>query len=479
MEWYSENCIDDFEVPKDQEVCDRLPSPESWSKWCTDASESHEFSNQSLPMDSKLTEELKFNGEVLSNEVESFYNGEDQSSGSRTSRGFSDNSFPQTALSRDQSEYKLDDLAGIEQLDEIFLYKLIVVMAPIFVPPSFRGNILNLQRYISFLEDQPTNEDLNSPLCFSPEAECGMVSADNRLTDTILDLQSILNDGRGMGSSKHAKTHAFSPSASWEKDEVAASHFDPSNSDPKDWAPAESSAIQGLALLLSVLLPILVSWMKIGVYRRVRLNPQGWSLISCTHHRQVWTKHPSKQPQVRGIRLQPCSSSCILVNVSNPSKHDSSIGLVDEETSLQQSALHELEMVLAQLNDKTRICFRDGLYRLASYSRQHIVKRNQNGDLYMEKPCTSEDEEMRCGGKKTNEMETNSIDRAIANLMFNKMDLNVRDLHVSVSAGSKEGISRETKPQNCGLDQPEGRDLSSCPIFRDDAEVPILSHGYP
>ncbi|KAJ6326083.1 hypothetical protein OIU78_013223 [Salix suchowensis] len=123
MEWYSENCIDDFEVPKDQEVCDRLPSPESWSKWCTDASESHEFSNQSLPMDSKLTEELKFNGEVLSNEVESFYNGEDQSSGSRTSRGFSDNSFPQTALSCDQSEYQLDDLAGIEQLDEIFLYK--------------------------------------------------------------------------------------------------------------------------------------------------------------------------------------------------------------------------------------------------------------------------------------------------------------------------------------------------------------------
>lgn len=124
MEWYSEDCIDDFEVPKDQEVYDRLPSPESWSKWCTDASESHEFSNQSLPMDSKLTEEdLKFNGEILSNEVESFYNGEDQSSGSRTSRGFSEDSFPQNALSCDQSDYQLDDLAGIEQLDEIFLYK--------------------------------------------------------------------------------------------------------------------------------------------------------------------------------------------------------------------------------------------------------------------------------------------------------------------------------------------------------------------
>ncbi|KAI5595996.1 hypothetical protein POPTR_003G193800v4 [Populus trichocarpa] len=333
-------------------------------------------------MDSKLTEEeLKFNGEILNNEVESFYNGEDQSSGSRTSRGFSEDSFPQNALSCDQSDYQLDDLAGIEQLDEIFF---------------------------SLLEDQPTNENLHGSFCFSPEAECAMISADNRLTDKILDLQSILNDARGMGSSKYLKTHAFSPSASWEKDEVAASHFNPCNSEQKDWAPAEAQ----------------------------------------------------------------------LVNVSVPSEHDSTIGPVDDETS-QQSALHELEMVLAQLNDKTRICFRDGLYRLASYSRQHIVKRNQNGDLYMETPCTSEDEEIRSGGKKTNEMETNSIDRAIANLMFSKMDLNIQDFHVSASASSKQGISRETKPLNCSLDQPEGHDLSSYPIFRDDAEVPILGQGYP
>uniref|UniRef100_A0A6N2K993 Uncharacterized protein n=1 Tax=Salix viminalis TaxID=40686 RepID=A0A6N2K993_SALVM len=62
-------------------------------------------------------------------------------------------------------------------------------------------------------------------------------------------------------------------------------------------------------------------------------------------------------------------------------------------------------MVLAQLNDKTRICFRDGLYRLASYSRQHIVKRNQNGDLYMEKPCTSEDEEMRKENKRNGDQQ--------------------------------------------------------------------------
>jgi hypothetical protein len=75
-------------------------------------------------MDSKLTgEELKFNGEILSKEVESFYNGKDQSSGSSISGRLSEESLPQTALSCDQPDYQLDDLSEIEQLDEFFLYK--------------------------------------------------------------------------------------------------------------------------------------------------------------------------------------------------------------------------------------------------------------------------------------------------------------------------------------------------------------------
>ncbi|KAJ6961525.1 protein LNK3-like [Populus alba x Populus x berolinensis] len=383
MEWYSGSGIDDFVVPEDREVYDRLPSPESWSKWCADASESHEFSNKRFLMDSKLTgEELKFNGEILSKEVESFYNGKDQSSGSSISGRLSEESLPQTALSCDQPDYQLDDLSEIEQLDEFFLS--------------------------SFLEDLPRNENLNGSFCFSAEAECGMASADNRFTDTMSDLQSISNDAHGMGSSKYLKTHAFSPSLSWEEGEVAASHFNQCNSDQKDLAPVKAS----------------------------------------------------------------------LVNVLVPSEHDSMIGLVDEETSLQQSALQELEMVMAQLNDKTRICFRDALYRLASNSKQHPIKQDQNGDLSMETPGTGEDEKMGSGGKTTIEMETNAIDRAIANLMFCKMDLNIRDFPVSAPVNSKQGISRETKPLNCRWNEPQGHDLPSYPSFRGDAEVPILGHGY-
>ncbi|KAI9400789.1 hypothetical protein POPTR_001G031800v4 [Populus trichocarpa] len=383
MEWYSGSGIDDFVVPEDREVYDRLPSPESWSKWCADASESHEFSNKRFLMDSKLTgEELKFNGEILSKEVESFYNGKDQSSGSSISGRLSEESLPQTALSCDQPDYQLDDLSEIEQLDEFFLS--------------------------SFLEDLPRNENLNGSFCFSAEAECGMASADNRFTDTMSDLQSISNDAHGMGSSKYLKTHAFSPSLSWEEGEVAASHFNPCNSDQKDLAPVKAS----------------------------------------------------------------------LVNVLVPSEHDGMIGLVDEETSLQQSTLQELEMVMAQLNDKTRICFRDALYRLASNSKQHPIEQDQNGDLSMETPGTGEDEKMGSGGKTTVEMETNAIDRAIANLMFSKMDLNIRDFPVSAPVNSKQGISRETKPLNCRWNEPQGHDLPSYPNFRGDAEVPILGHGY-
>uniref|UniRef100_A0A6N2MI46 Protein LNK3 n=1 Tax=Salix viminalis TaxID=40686 RepID=A0A6N2MI46_SALVM len=299
MEWYSGSGIDDFVVPEDQEVYDRLPSPKSWSKWCRDASESHEFSNNRFLMDSKSTEEeVKFNGEIMSNEVGSLYNGKDQSSGSSISGRLSEKSLPQTALSCDQLDYQLDDLSEIEQLDEFFLS--------------------------SFLEDLPRNENLHSSFHFSPEAECGMASADNRFTDTISDMQSISNDSHGMGSSKYLKTHTFSPSLSWEEGEVAASHFNPCNSDQRDLAPVKASLVNGLV----------------------------------------------------------------------PSEHDSMIGLVDEETSLQQSALQDLEMVMAQLNDKTRICFRDALYRLASNSKQHPIKQDQNGDLSMETPGTGEDEKM-------------------------------------------------------------------------------------
>jgi hypothetical protein len=66
-----------------------------------------------------------------------------------------------------------------------------------------------------------------------------MASADNRFTDTMSDLQSISNDAHGMGRSKYLKTHAFSPSLSWEEGEVAASHFNPCNSDQKDLAPVK------------------------------------------------------------------------------------------------------------------------------------------------------------------------------------------------------------------------------------------------
>ncbi|KAJ6392930.1 hypothetical protein OIU77_022414, partial [Salix suchowensis] len=168
MEWYSGSGIDDFVVPEDQEVYDRLPSPKSWSKWCRDASESHEFSNDRFLMDSKSTEEeVKFNGEILSNEVGSLYNG--------------------VPFSRIYPGMKIFTARFI------FLPKQNVAWHLLTIASRTRFQICKVFR----------------------------------------------NDAHGMGSSRYLKTHAFSPSLSWEEGEVAASHFNPCNSDQRDLAPVK------------------------------------------------------------------------------------------------------------------------------------------------------------------------------------------------------------------------------------------------
>ncbi|KAG4148422.1 hypothetical protein ERO13_D05G284500v2 [Gossypium hirsutum] len=108
-------------------------------------------------------------------------------------------------------------------------------------------------------------------------------------------------------------------------------------------------------------------------------------------------------------------------------------GLVSKGISLEESVLKELETVTAQLSDKTRICFRDAFYRLAKNSKQNPVALNQQGNLHVRTHSpkwTISEEKIRSGKKETTESETNTIDRTIANLTFDKMDMNVRDFPV-------------------------------------------------
>uniref|UniRef100_A0A5B6YKC3 Protein LNK3 n=1 Tax=Davidia involucrata TaxID=16924 RepID=A0A5B6YKC3_DAVIN len=167
----------------------------------------------------------------------------------------------------------------------------------------------------------------------------------------------------------------------------------------------------------------------------------------------------------------------LVAKVSVPSEQNSMNGHVGEETSMEESVLQELESVMSQLTEKTRICFRDALYRLAENSKQHAANQSQNRDLVLEKPppLTVHDETFRSGKTKATESETNAIDRAIANLMFSKTDSSARDFPTEEASVSFKPEAIATRgPFNYSLDAPH---IPYCPhptSLTGDAEVPTF-----
>ncbi|XP_010491297.1 PREDICTED: protein LNK4-like isoform X2 [Camelina sativa] len=86
-----------------------------------------------------------------------------------------------------------------------------------------------------------------------------------------------------------------------------------------------------------------------------------------------------------------------------------------EEASAEEVVLQDLQRATEKLTDDTRKCFRDTFYRLAKNSQQ---KSDSNLEEFFEDRTSS----------NTAELETNSMDRAIANLTFNKMESNMRNM---------------------------------------------------
>ncbi|KAL4279263.1 hypothetical protein GQ457_03G028520 [Hibiscus cannabinus] len=108
-------------------------------------------------------------------------------------------------------------------------------------------------------------------------------------------------------------------------------------------------------------------------------------------------------------------------------------GFVSRGMSLEESVLTELETVMTQMSDKTRICFRDAFYRLAKNSKQNPVALDRQGNHHAQTHSpkwTISEEKIRSRKKETTESQTNTIDRTIANLTFDKMDTNIRDFPV-------------------------------------------------
>ncbi|KAL1196870.1 Protein LNK4 [Cardamine amara subsp. amara] len=89
-----------------------------------------------------------------------------------------------------------------------------------------------------------------------------------------------------------------------------------------------------------------------------------------------------------------------------------------EEASAEEVVLQDLQRASEKLTDDTRKCFRDTFYRLAKNS-QHKSDSSNN---------TNSKEDRTRNRKHKSELETNSMDRAVANLTFNKMESNMRNL---------------------------------------------------
>ncbi|CAL0303644.1 unnamed protein product [Lupinus luteus] len=114
-----------------------------------------------------------------------------------------------------------------------------------------------------------------------------------------------------------------------------------------------------------------------------------------------------------------------------------------EQSSLEESILQNLEMAIAQFNGKTRICFRDALYRLAKDTKQQHLVENLDGGLNMQESMPHEvlNETMRPEDKEPMKSDTNNVDRAVANLMFHKMEINMQDLSLTISVNSNQEVN--------------------------------------
>ncbi|KAG2701649.1 hypothetical protein I3843_06G051000 [Carya illinoinensis] len=393
MDWYYGNGIDELVVPQYQDISDRLPSPDSWSKWGTTTSERIGSPNKCFLKDSNLKEqELSFDGNSLCNEVEldTFYD-KDDSHGSSICEGLLEGSFNWRSPSHDRPDYQLDDLAGFEQTNDIFLSSL--------------------------LEDLPAMEAIDESFEFSPESpQCGGLPSDN------LDSRSMWIDvNNTVGKSKYLKRHAFSPLMGRDNQDVTAVQFIPCNSEQMDCAPVKF----------------------------------GEDIVSSEQNSLNENSGPEKSPE--------------------------------------ESVLEELGMVMAQLTEQTQICFRDALYRLAKNSEHHDMETQEEGgylDTEKPPPWTLQDIKMRSASQKVMEFETNAIDRAVANLMFNDMDFSVIREHSSSASvnftegvigereppvNSKQNVVRSTRPMNYSFNQPKIQRVFNRSISQGDAEVPTLA----
>ncbi|GAB4832142.1 hypothetical protein Ancab_006159 [Ancistrocladus abbreviatus] len=332
MDWCVGSEIDDFVVPRHEELLDQLPSPNSWSQWGTNESGSSGWPNNfgatkiaHLPDEENCLRMLfgKVGCQNSKNDASSMYG------------VGSEDSLKRIPVTHDLPDLQFNNSMGMDQMDDIFLNSLL------------KEHLLGTE----------CNDNL---LYLSPESHYGVMPADSNSTTLVLDMQSIPSDTE----TKYFGNHGFSQSASWDRGEITMPN-----------------------------------------------------LSKCDYFDQS----DGKQEKASEAKL-------VLLCDQNSSSSYRSLGKV---TSLEESVLQELEAALTQLTEKTRLCFRDSLYRLALNSNEKASTQTQSEGAH---------EKTRSRRTETAESETNGIDRAVANLMFKKVDANTCDLLPAMSAKFKEKL---------------------------------------
>ncbi|KAL0380067.1 UNVERIFIED_CONTAM: hypothetical protein Sangu_0071000 [Sesamum angustifolium] len=126
-----------------------------------------------------------------------------------------------------------------------------------------------------------------------------------------------------------------------------------------------------------------------------------------------------------------------------------------EEISVEESVLLELQRSTLQFAKKTRICFRDSLYRLAENSRHQTGK----GAL---RNCRPSPSRQMLGEVKAKKSDTNTIDRTVATLLF-----------TFPTASTSNLIEEVSEAKSCSY-QPNSPISSVCIVPGGDAEVPTF-----
>uniref|UniRef100_A0A0R0KCM3 Protein LNK3 n=1 Tax=Glycine max TaxID=3847 RepID=A0A0R0KCM3_SOYBN len=153
-----------------------------------------------------------------------------------------------------------------------------------------------------------------------------------------------------------------------------------------------------------------------------------------------WSSTPGilqkEMPASKSVSSNSESKDCLDIECNRDD------GMCEQSSSLEEFILKDLEMVIGQFTERTRICFRDALYRLARNTEEQHVMLDQNEDLNIQKaiPHTDHNETMRSQDKKPMESATNNIDRIIANLMFKSMEFNIHHSPITSSTNSIQQV---------------------------------------